>query len=583
MKMRISPLVVIGLLAAAPAWSQTSQAATDQQIHLLVERARQRLAQTQQPAPAMPQAPAAPAGTAGANRPVVGLTLDEAVKDALDRNLNIAVERLTPQTYDFQLSGLHATYLPSLNSSLSTRSATTPSSSQLSGGQAVNSGNQSFNAGLRQNMPWGGGSFTLDWTNSRQTTNNSFSTFNPAFNTDLVAQYTQPLLRGLSIDSTRQQLQVTNLNREISDIQLKATVTNTLSDVRNAYWDLVYAVQAVEVARDSVNLANRLVEDNKTRVQVGTMAPLDVVQAQSQAATAQQALVQAEATRRTDELALKKLIVNGTNDPIWDATLNPTDRPEFQPQPIDIDAAVQKALAQRTDLQIAQRQVQSNAVTVKFLHNQVLPQADLVASYGTQGLGGTRFLRSGGLGSNEISGVVPGGYYDALSSLGGLNFPTWQFSVNVSYPLGTSTADAAVARAQLQVNQNQAQVKQLQLQVATDVTNAAINVQSSVEAVQAARAARELAQKELEAEQSKFDVGMSTNYFVVQAQRDLATAENSELQATLNYRKALVELDRVEQTTLQNTNVTIVSSGGLNNSAVGSGRPTVVAGGGGGN
>ncbi len=341
----------------------------------------------------------------------------------------------------------------------------------------------------------------------------------------------------------------------------------------------MYAIQAVDVARESLSLANKLVEDNQTRVEVGTMAPIDVVQAQSQAATAQQALVQAQATRRTDELALKQLIVGDTSDPIWNATLDPTDRPEFAPETIDVAAAVKKALSQRTDLEIAKKNLASNDVTLKFLHNQVLPQADLVASYGARGLGGTQFLRSGLGSGSTILGTIPGGYGDALSSLGGFNYPTWTVGLSFSYPLGTSTADAAVARARIQVNQTQAQLKAIELQIATDVTNAALQVQSSIEAVQAARAARELAQKQLEAEQSKFDVGMSTNYFVVQAQRDLAAAENSELQAILNYRKALVQLDRSEQTTLQSSGVTVVSSGGLNTSAVGSGRPTVVAGG----
>ncbi len=575
MKRRVIPVVMAGLLvASAPSWAQTP---TDQQIHALVVRAQQRIAQSQTATPAQP-----PAGAAASSHPSVALTLDQAVQDALDRNLNIAVQRLNPQTYDFQLSGLRAAYLPSLTSRLSAQSSTTPATSQLSGGQAVNAGNQAFNAGFLQNIPWGGGSLSLNWTNSRATTTNSFSTYNPAFNTDLLAQYTQPLLRGFSTDSTRQQLAVTKLDREISDIQLKSTITNTLSDVRNAYWSLVFAVQSVAVAQQSVDLANKLVENNKTQVEVGTLAPLDVVQAQSQLATAQEALVQAQATQRTDELALKQLIVGGTNDPIWDATINPTDRPEFQPQAIDIEAAVKKALSERTDLQIVQRDVQANDITLKFLHDQVLPQADLVASYGTQGLGGTQFIRAGGLGSTNIAQTLPGGYVDALSSLGALNFPTWTVSLNFSYPLGTSTAAAAVARARLQVNQTQAQIRQVQLQVATDVTNAAVQVQNSVEAVQAARAARDLAQKELDAEQSKFEVGMSTNYLVIQAQRDLATAANNELQATLNYRKALVQLDRAEQTTLQTSGITVVSSGGLNNSAVGSGRPTVVAGGGGG-
>jgi outer membrane protein TolC len=135
-------------------------------------------------------------------------------------------------------------------------------------------------------------------------------------------------------------------------------------------------------------------------------------------------------------------------------------------------------------------------------------------------------------------------------------------ALNLSYPLGVSSQEASVARARVQQNQVVAQTRQIELQVATDVTNAAINVQSGVERVQAAQAARELAQKTLEAEQSKFEVGMSTNYNVILTQRDLATAQTNELQSILNYRKALVELERVQQTTLQNLNVTVLSAAG---------------------
>jgi outer membrane protein len=588
-KTRLIPMLVAGLLALAappmPVSAQTqggpqAQSPTDRQISLLVQQAAERIAQATTPG----QTPSMPSGSpaaSGAAQATVPLSLDDAVKDALDRNLNIAVQRLVPQTYDYTLSSLRATYRPNVNSHVSTNGQTTPATSQLSGGSSVVTTNQTYDAGLTQNVPWGGGGLSVTWNNTRNTTNNSFTTFNPAFNTSFLAQYTQPLLRGFSIDSARQQIQITKTNRDISDIQLKATITTTLSAVRNAYWNLVYAVQAVDVARESLKLANQLVDDNKTRVEVGTMAPLDVVQAQSQAASAQLAVVQAEATRRTDELVLKQLIVGGTSDPLWNATINPTDRPEFTPETIDVAAAVKKALSQRTDLEIAQKDLANNDVTLKFLRNQVLPQADLVASYGAQGLGGTQFLRSS-LGGSTILGTIPGGYTDALTSLGGFNYPTWTVGVTFSYPLGTSTADAAVANARIQMDETKAQLKAIQLQIATDVTNAALQVQSSIEAVQAARAARELAQKELEAEQSKFDVGMSTNYLVVQAQRDLATAENSELQATLSYRQALVQLDQAEQTTLSSSGVTLtnVSSGGLNTAAVGSGRPTVVAGGG---
>ena len=399
-----------------------------------------------------------------------------------------------------------------------------------------------------------------------------------------MGQYTQPLLRGFRTDSTRQQLVVSTINRDISDVQLRATITNTLSNVRNAYWDYVFAVQSVDVAKQSVDLGNRLVQDNQTRVQVGTMAPIDVVQAQSQAATAQQNLVQAVATRQTAELALKRLIVSGTQDPNWSAALDPVDRPDFVAQPVDVEAAVRRALSERTDLDIARKDLQMNDVTLRFLRDQTLPQADFVAQYGLVGLGGTQLQfapGSTGIGGQRIiTGTVPGGYADALTSLFGANFPRWNVTLNFSVPLGLSTAKASVARARVQLNQVQAQIKQLELQVATDVTNAAIAVTNNAQAVQAAQAAREFAQKQLEAEQSKFEVGMSTNYNVVLAQRDLATAQNTELGNIRNYRRSLVELDRLQQTTLSNLGITVLSTGGLNTTSVGSGRPTVVAGGG---
>jgi outer membrane protein TolC len=355
-------------------------------------------------------------------------------------------------------------------------------------------------------------------------------------------------------------LQVTKLNRDVTDIQLTSTITNTLSNVRNAYWDYVFAVQSVEIARQSVDLANKLVEDNQTRVQIGTMAPIDVIQAQAQAATNVQNLVTAQATQRTAELALKRLIVNGTQDPNWNATIDPVDRPDFQAETIDIEAAIRRALSQRTDLTIAQKNIQANDVTLKYLDDQTKPQADLNATYGWSGVGGNQLVRSGsGIGGDApITSTIPGGYGDALPSMFGGGFPRWTVGVNISYPLGLSSQKAAVARARVQLDQVQAQLKQIELQIATEVTNAAITVRSNVERVQAAQVARELAQRQLDAENSKFAVGMSTNYFVVQAQNQLATAQNNELQAVLNYRKALVELDRLQSTTLQNLNITVV-------------------------
>jgi outer membrane protein len=491
----------------------------------------------------------------------VELTVDEAVARALERNLDIAVERLAPQTFEFSLAALRATYRPALTSTLSQNNLVQLPTSQLVGGTRVEQDTQTFNFGMAQALPWGGGNFQVGWSNRRQESSNAFVTFNPQFNSTLSASLQQPLLRGFRIDTTRQQLQITQINRDISEIQLRATVTNTLANVRNAYWDLTAAIRAVDVARRSLALAEKLVDDNRVRVEVGTLAPIDIVQAEAEAATRRQAVAQAEATWRTAELALKRLIVSGTDDPLWGATLNPVDRPSLAAATLDLETAVRSALEQRTDLDQARRQLQSNDITLDFLQNQRLPAVDLLASYGLQGIGGPRFIRQGGLGG-DITDTIPGGYGDALRLLRNRDFPNWTVQLNISYPLGTSAADAQYARARIQYNQAQAQIRQVELQVATEVTNIALQVQSNLKRVDAATAARELAERRLEAEESKFEVGMSTNFFVVQAQRDLADAQVSELRAQLDYAKSLVDFERVQQTSISRAGVTAVTTGG---------------------
>jgi outer membrane protein TolC len=511
----------------------------------------------------------------GQTRPVIRLTLDDAVKFALDRNLDIAVQRLNPQINDIAIASIRTVYHPALTSTFSGASTTTPANSTLSGsntvGAPVVAGTTTFNGGVAQAVPWGGGSFSLALNNNRATTTSLNTLYNPTYNTFWSGTYTQPLLRNFGIDSTRQQLGVTKINRDISDVQLKATIANTLSNVRNAYWDYVFAVQAVDVAQQSVSLAEQLVKDNQTRVEVGTMAPIDVVQAQSQAATAKQNLAVAVQTRNTSELALKRLIVNGTEDPNWNAQLDPVDRPDFRPEAIDVESSVRRALSERTDLDIARKTVAENDVTLKYLNDQLKPQLDFVGTYGVVGLGGSQYTydATSGTGVNRVpTGTIPGGYSNSLGNLFGLGNPRWTAQLNFSYPLGQSSQEASVARAKVQLNQVNAQMKQIELQVATDVTNAAVTAQSNVDRVEAAQAARELAQKQLEAEQSKFEVGMSTNYNVIQSQRDLATAQINELQSVLNYRKSLVELERLQQTTLGNLNVTLLNAGGAAGNAL---------------
>jgi outer membrane protein TolC len=244
---------------------------------------------------------------------------------------------------------------------------------------------------------------------------------------------------------------------------------------------------------------------------------------------------------------LKRYIVSGTEDPLWRQELHPVELPSLEPAPSDIEGAVRKALERRTDLINARKNLQSSDINLRYFRNQTLPDVDLLASYGAQGIGGTQFIRSGSGLSSVVTGSIPGGYADAFKLLTNRDFPSWNLQVNLTYNVGESAADAQLARSRVQKNQAQARLRALELQVATEVTNAALSVQSNLKRVEAAVAARELAEKRLEAEQSKFEVGMTTNFFVVQAQRDLRDAQNAELRALADYRKSLVTFERVQE------------------------------------
>lgn len=568
MTMRTVSRILAGASAVlAVAMAAQAQTSGDSRISEVVQSVSRLLA-AEQPVTAegIGQALRAPEAATAAPA-VVALRLDEAIALALDRNLEVAVKRHDPLIGDLDVAAARAAYSPTLAMGVSARSQTNPSASTIAGGSVgapVELGRTDFGATIDQNVPWHGGVLTVTLNNYKQHTTNATHLFNPSYHTNWGVQYTQPLLRNFAIDATRHRLAETSLARESTDVELRAALANIAASVRHAYWELVGATEAIATTRQSLELAVRLVEDNQARVAIGTMAPLEVVQAEAEVANRRQTLVHAESARQSAELALKRLIVSGANDPHWRATVEPVDRPDFVTETIDIEAAVRRALSERTDVALAQKDVATTAVTLEFLSEQTKPQADLVAYYGLNGLGGTQVIRSGtgiaGQGG-EVLGRVPGGYWNSLSSLWSGNFPQWTLAVNMSYPLGASAQRAEVAKAKVQLSQLRAQLSQIELQIAADVTNAGLQVRNSAEAVRVAIAALELARRKLEAEQDKFDLGTSTNYLLIQAQRDLADAATARLRAVLQHRKALVEFERLQQTASQPASLTRLETG----------------------
>jgi outer membrane protein len=550
----------LAMLTVAGAARAHAQATSELRIQDLIHQAAERIATSTQ---AGSTAPASAQETSG---PTLQLSMEDTIKLTLDRNLSIAVQRLNPEINDFATQNLIVSaYHPILTSRATQTSATSAPTSVLTLGQtsaAPVASTLQYNAGISQNIEWGGGTVTAAFNNYRQTNTSNTVTYNPLFNSTWTFALTQPIpfiSQNVVTDPNREAIWIQKVNKDMSDTTLRATVANTVANAETAYWEYVYSVESVAVAKDSLDIAHQLVVDDGTRVEVGTMARLDVLTAQSQEAVAKQALVAAQAVKRDDEIALKQLLVSGADDPNWNTTIDPTDRPDFTvPQPIDLAATLRNALSKRTDLELAKQTLQVNDITLRYMRDQLKPTVDAVASYSATGIGGPALARGTSTLGAPITATVPGGIGDAFNSLLGRDYPTWVLGVTVNYPFLLNTQQVTLARARVQVMQVNAQLAQLELQVATDVTTAVVGVENDVEAVQAAQVATDLARQELDAEQSKLDVGMSTNYNVVLAQQTLSTARQSLLRAIANYREALVTLDRVQQTTLAGANIQIV-------------------------
>jgi hypothetical protein len=289
-------VALFSLLSTSPGYAQESTAEAARSIKSRVKRRSGSSRRATQPAhPSLAQTrPTTPPPEPGAR---IDLTLTDAVQRSLERNLDISVERLNPQSFDFSIAGARRDLSADVH--LESRRAQPVHVPAHADGRRRHAGDRDAD---RQHGPfperqWGGGSFAVGFNNNRQAQSDAFATRNPALNSNLTAVYVQPLLRNFRIDNTRAALRITKLNQEVSEITLRGTIVRTLANVRNAYWDFAYAIQAADVAERSLTLATKLVEDNQARVEIGTMAPLDIVQAQAEEATRRQTLAQAVATR----------------------------------------------------------------------------------------------------------------------------------------------------------------------------------------------------------------------------------------------------------------------------------------------
>jgi outer membrane protein len=508
-----------------------------------------------QPAGALDQA----AGQVG---PVRQLSVNDAIQLALEQNLGLQIQRFEPQIADESIVQVKTSWAPVLTSSASNNNSTSPVGSFLSGavGKLTNQ-TTSANLGANQQLPWYGGNYSVSWQNTRTTSNSSFSSPNPAVQSRISFNFTQPLARNFKTDAVRQQLALAKLTRETSDVTLRQAIIITQRNVRYAYWNLAYAIASLAVQRQSLDLARESLKNNRARVEVGTMAPIDIIEAEAEVAAREQGVIVAESQVAQAEDNLRTLIFDPSSPEFWNIRLELTDTPEFQTPTIDLEGAITTALERRTDLIQAKNILRMSDVNIGYYRNQLLPDVNVQAGYSVAGQGGTEIEFGGGFPPIPISsGNIS--YGNVLSQMFKTEFPTWSVGVSFSYPLGTSTAEANLARARLQYAQSQLQLKNAELQVTTQVRDVARQVNTNMKRVAATRAAAQLATKRLEAEQKKFAAGMSTSFLVFQAQRDLAQAQNDELSALLDFNKSLVDFQAVQEAPVTGSAGSVSVAGG---------------------
>jgi outer membrane protein len=502
------------------------------------------------------QAPQRPVGAPPAAEPITGpqlhISADDAVRMALENNLGIEAARLSPEIQAFSVAQTRAAYAPTVFSNTSKRSTTRPPTDFLSGGEGtVINTNEGFSSvgGVQQQLRWGGGRYQASLDGGRTTTNNPLDSFNPNITSNFSFNFTQPLLRNFAIDGTRQALLTGQMQQQIVDVQLEQQIVALSRNVRLQYLNLVGAISQLEVARESLALSQQLLRNNQIRLEAGVMAPIDIVEAEAEVASREEAVIIAETRIRQLEDDIRTLVMNPTQPDFWTTRIIPSEQPELTPQAVDIEAAVANALSNRTDLLAARKRLDQSDIGLRYARNQRLPDVNAVVNYGLIGVAGTqrRFDYSAGIIPPPIEAETQRGFTDALRDIFGNEFRTWSVQLQVSYPIGTSSADAALAQSRIQRQQSVTELQQLELNITRQVREAARNVETSLQRVQATRRARELSQQRFEAEEKRMSVGLSTTFQLFQAQRDLSNQQQNELNAIIAYNQALLNFETVQR------------------------------------
>jgi outer membrane protein TolC len=475
------------------------------------------------------------------------LTMEQAVAMALEANLGLKAERLNLDIASHSVALARSAFLPRLDSSLGRRTSKSVPSDFTQGSTDISSAGLSVSGSVSQNIRWFGGSYSLTWSGNRSTQIGGLSSFNPRLSSSLQVNFSQPLLRDLVVDSARNSLATSARQREITDIQLRGRIVATEASVRLAYLSLVGAIEGKKVAEQNMAIAQRSLEQSRARVKVGQSPQIEIIQSEAQVASNEEQLILADAQIATAEDNLRSLILEPGRADYWEVRLVPTDTIQLTAREIDLNDAIRNALANRLDLAAQKRSLEITNLNLRVGRNNTLPAVDFNVSYSASGTAGTQFEFGSGF-PPPIIDRTDRTFGSALGDTFGGAYPSWSVGVTVSYPVGRTSAEIAYAQSQVQKRQQELGLQDLQLQIVREVRDAARQVQNSFQRVQATRTFREAAEQQLEAEERRFAVGISTTLDLQIRQSQLASARTSELNAMIAYNRALIILDRVQKT-----------------------------------
>ena len=503
-------------------------------------------------------APQAVPGQAPVNGTTLQLSLDECIVKTLKNNLGLAAEMLTPRLMDETVALAGEKFYPSVTFSYNKQNTKSASFSFLDASDVVTTRQDDNTTQLSQVLPTGG-SLALSLYNYLVNSNRSFQTINPRYGSTLRLNFSQPLLKDFGFKMSRREIIVAGFDREVSEENLKQLLEDTIYRVESAYWNLVYSRENLNVVRQSLKLAEELLEKNKAEIEAGTLPPIELLTAEAEVSLRQAEILEAQAQVRNNEELVKTIInLSAEMDDVKMVRIVPTDTPTVDKVEVDFDTALDTAIRNRPDLQALRIDSRSWEFTLSYAKNQLLPDVRLQLSYWSPGISGDQILyQDGNALSGIIIGTVPGKRSSALKDAFNLAYKNTLIGVTVSLPVSNVLSRAYHAQARIGLEQARLRVKNQELELTLELGDAVRAVETNYQRTQAYKTARELAQKKLEAELEKLQVGMSTNYLVLQFQRDLANAQTLELKALIDYKISLASLDRVMGVGRERQNVNV--------------------------